>query len=131
MAPVLGDFLRPAGEHIAAAARYGGELPVPVKRGVIIELDRLVARLARYLDDLALPAGFTPASTADPAVRAALDVRLALPPASCSGPAARAAVRGGTEPERDRATPASSVRAVQDLPPILNRPAEGLAHLGP
>jgi hypothetical protein len=95
MAPVLGDFLRPAGEHIAAAARYSGELPVPVKRAVITELDRLVARLARYLDDLALPADFTPASTADPAMRAALDARLALHQASASLQPAAAAAREG------------------------------------
>jgi hypothetical protein len=95
MTPVLGDFLRPAGEHIAAAARYGGELPVPVKRAVITELDRLVARLARYLDDLALPADFTPESTTDPAIRAALDARIALHQASASlQPAAAAALEG-------------------------------------
>ena len=56
MTAVLGDFLRPARAHIAAAARYGGDLPVPAKRGVIAELDRLVATMARYLDDVALPA---------------------------------------------------------------------------
>jgi hypothetical protein len=95
MAPVLGEFLRPAGEHIAAAARYGGELPDPVKRGVIAELDRLVARLGRYLDDLALPADFTPASTADPAIRAALNARIALHQASASLQPAAIAAREG------------------------------------
>ena len=84
MTPVLGDFLRPARAHIAAAARYGADLPVPAKRGVIAELDRLVATMARYLDDLALPHDFTPASTADPEARAALDARLALRRAASS-----------------------------------------------
>jgi hypothetical protein len=100
MAPVLGDFLRPAGEHIAAAARYGGELPVPVKRAIINELDRLVARLGRYLDDLALPADFTPASTANPAVRAALDARTALHQASASLQPSAAAAREGPADNR-------------------------------
>jgi hypothetical protein len=100
MAPVLGEFLRPASEHIAAAARYGGELPVPVKRAVIAELDRLVATIARYLDDLPLPADFTAASTADPAVRAALDARLALHRASASLQPAAAAAREGTADDR-------------------------------
>ena len=84
MTAVLGDFLRPARAHITAAAGYGGDLPVPAKRGVIAELDRLVATMSRYLDDVALPADFTPASTANPDVRAALDARLALRRAASS-----------------------------------------------
>jgi hypothetical protein len=98
MTPVLGEFLRPAGQHIAAAARCRGDLPDPVKRGVIAELDRLVTRLGRYLDDLAPPADLTPASTADPVVRAALDARIALRYASASlQPAAIAAREGPAE----------------------------------
>ena len=87
MTPVLGDFLRPARAHIAAAARYGADLPIPAKRGVITELDRLVATMSRYLDGLALPDDLTPASMADLEVRAALDARLAVPaaqPAACT-----------------------------------------------
>ena len=91
MTPVLGEFLRPADAHIIAAAGYGGDLPVPAKRGVIAELDRLVATMSRYLHDLALPADFSPASTANPDVRAALDARLALRRAASSlDPAATA-----------------------------------------
>src|SRR5258708_12096501 len=84
MTAVLGDFLRPARAHITAAARCGGALPVPARRGVIAELDRLVATMSRYLDDLALPDDFTPASTANPQVRAGLDARLALRRAASS-----------------------------------------------
>ncbi len=84
MTTVLGDFLRPARAHITAAARSGGDLPVPARRSVITELDRLVANMSRYLDDLALPDDFTPASAADQDVRAALDARLALRRAAAS-----------------------------------------------
>src|SRR5260370_34558441 len=92
MTAVLGDFLRPARAHIAAAARCGGALPVPARRGVITELDRLVAAMSRYLDDLSLPDELTPASTANPQVRAALDARLALRRAARSLSEAAAAV---------------------------------------
>ncbi len=93
MTAVLGDFLRPARAHITAAARYGGDLPLPARRAVITELDRLVTTMTRYLDDLDLPADFTPASTADAEVRAALDGRLALRRAAASLHPAAAAVR--------------------------------------
>jgi hypothetical protein len=93
MTPVLGDFLRPARAHIDAAARYGADLPVPAKRGVIAELDLLVATMARYLDDVALPPDFTPASTAGPEVRGALDARLAVRRAASSLRPAATAVR--------------------------------------
>ena len=82
---------RPADAHIIAAAGYGGDLPVPANVGVVAELDRLVATVSRYLHDLALPADFSPASTANPDVRAALDARLALRRAASSlDPAATA-----------------------------------------
>ena len=51
--PVFGEFLAPAGEHIAAAVSFRGELPYNAQRGVVRQLDRLVATLARYLADLA------------------------------------------------------------------------------
>ena len=101
--PYLGEFLRPARAHIAAA-RYGADLPVPAKRGVIAELDRLVATMARYLDDVALPPDFTPASTADPEARAALDARLAVRRAASSLRPAAVAVRDATA---DTAHPAA------------------------
>jgi len=103
MTVVLGDFLRPARAHIAAAARSGGDLPLPAKRAVIAGLDRLVATMSRYLNDLALPDDFTPAST-DAELRAALDARLALRRAAASLHPAAAAVR---EAGADDAHPAA------------------------
>jgi hypothetical protein len=50
--PVFGEFLGPAGEHITAAVSFRGELPYDVQRGVVCQLDRLVATLGRYLADL-------------------------------------------------------------------------------
>jgi hypothetical protein len=93
MTAVLGDFLRPARAHITAAARSGGNLSLPARRAVITELDRLVTTMTRYLDDLVLPDDFTPASTADAEVRAALDGRRALRRAAASLHPAAAAVR--------------------------------------
>jgi hypothetical protein len=58
---VLGEFLGPAGEHIAAAVSFRGQLPYGAQRGVVRQLDRLVATLARYLGDLPLPDGPGPA----------------------------------------------------------------------
>ena len=46
MTAVFGEFLRPAAEHIAAAVGFSGELLPDAKRGVIRELDRLVATMA-------------------------------------------------------------------------------------
>ena len=50
--PVFGEFLGPAGEHISAAVSFRGELPYDAQCGVVGQLDRLVATLARYLTDL-------------------------------------------------------------------------------
>src|SRR5260221_2689946 len=61
MTPVLGEFLGPAGEHIAAAVSLRGELPYNAQCGVVKQLDRLVATLARYLADLPLPDALDPA----------------------------------------------------------------------
>ena len=47
-----GDFLGPAGEHIAAAVSFRSELPYDAQRAAIRHLDRLVATLGRYLADL-------------------------------------------------------------------------------
>ncbi len=60
MTPVLGEFLGPAGEHIAAAVSFRGELPYSAQCGVVRQLDRLVATLERYLGDLPLPDGLDP-----------------------------------------------------------------------
>jgi hypothetical protein len=104
MTPVLGDFLRPARAHITAAARSGGHLPLPARRAVITELERLVTTMTRYLDDLDLPDDFTPASTADAELRAALEARLAVRRAAASLHPAAAAVRDASA---DHAHPAA------------------------
>jgi hypothetical protein len=59
--PVLGEFLGPAGEHITAAVSFRGELDYRAQRGVVRQLDSLVATMARYLDDLPLPHALNPA----------------------------------------------------------------------
>ena len=71
--PVFGEFLGPAGEHIAAAVSFRGELPYNAQCGVVRQLDRLVATLTRYLADLRLPDGLHPsrALERDAAARAA------------------------------------------------------------
>ena len=61
MTPVFGEFLGPAGEHIAAAVSFRGELPYSAQRGVVRQLDRLVSTLARYLGDLPMPDALDPA----------------------------------------------------------------------
>jgi hypothetical protein len=75
MTPVFGEFLRPTGEHIAAAVSARGELPYSAQGGVVRQLDRLVATLARYLADLPLPDGL------DPAREPARDARMRASPA--------------------------------------------------
>ena len=71
--PVFGEFLGQAGEHIAAAVSFRGELPYNAQCGVVRQLDRLVATLTRYLADLRLPDGLHPsrALERDAAARAA------------------------------------------------------------
>jgi hypothetical protein len=76
---VLGEFLGPAGEHIAAAVCFRGELPYHAQCGVVRQVDRLLATLSRYLGDLPLPDPFYPAR--DPqrsAASRAAPARLAL-----------------------------------------------------
>jgi hypothetical protein len=58
--PVFGEFLAPAGEHIAAAVSHHGYLPYEAQCGAVRQLDRLVATLSRYLADLPLPDGLHP-----------------------------------------------------------------------
>lgn len=53
--PVFGEFLGSAGEHITAAVSFRGDLPYEAQCGVVRQLHRLVATLARYLTDLPLP----------------------------------------------------------------------------
>ncbi len=88
MIPVFGEFLGAAGEHIAAAVAFRGELPYDALGSVICQLDRLVATLARYLDDLPLPDALHP--TREPERDAAAR---AAPPRPC-GQSARSVHRG-------------------------------------
>ena len=91
MTATFGEFLRPARAHIAAAC-FGGDLRDAAKRGAIAELDRLVATISRYLDDLALPADFTAPTNVTPQQRTVLDARVTLHRAASSlHPAAQAA----------------------------------------
>jgi hypothetical protein len=58
--PTLGDFLTLAGRRIAAAAHYTGELPVAAQAGIVTQLDRLLAVMARYARTGVQPAGAEP-----------------------------------------------------------------------
>jgi hypothetical protein len=78
MTAVLGDFLRPAGENIAAAVAYRGDLADPAVPGVARELTRVIAALGSYLGDLALPDEADPGRPGDAPVRATLRTRLDL-----------------------------------------------------
>jgi hypothetical protein len=88
--PVFGEFIGPAGEHIAAAASFRGELPYRAQCGVVRQLDRLVATLARYLADLPLPDALDPGREPERYAEArAAPARLALERAArCLRPAA-------------------------------------------
>lgn len=96
MRPVFGEFLGPAGEHIAAAASFRGDLPYAAQCQAVRQLDRLVATLARYLGDLPLPDPFDPARDPQSGARTrAAPARLALDRAARSLRQA-AAGAGGT-----------------------------------
>ncbi|MBO0877283.1 MAG: hypothetical protein J2P19_28220 [Pseudonocardia sp.] len=80
MTATFGEFLRPAGEHLALAVSHRGDLPVAARRAVIRQLDRLVTALAHYLGDVA-PAqepDTCRAGRLDREARAAMDARVAL-----------------------------------------------------
>ena len=79
MRPVFGEFLGPAGEHIAAAASFRGELPYAAQCQAVRQLDIIVATLARYMGDLSLPDPFGPARESRSGARTrAAPARLAL-----------------------------------------------------
>jgi hypothetical protein len=98
---VAGDFLGPAGKHIAAAVSFRSELPYTAQRGAIRQLDRLVATLGRYLADLCDDPGFS-AGRERYAGTPVISARLALGRAAHNlHPAAAAAAdtnAGGTHP---------------------------------
>ena len=74
---VLGDFLNPAAEHIAAAVSYE-ELPQDAAEGTIRELSRVITALACYLADHALPDDVDLAHPQDMPWRIASRTRIAL-----------------------------------------------------
>jgi hypothetical protein len=77
MTATFGDFLRPAGEHIAAAVSIRDDLSVEATFGVIRQFGRLLSTLVRYLDDWPVPDEFEAAMAAE-----------SLSPGSRAGPAA-------------------------------------------
>ena len=81
MTATFGDFLRPAGEHIAAAVSLHDELPAEGTFGAICQFGRLLSTLVHYLDDLPVPDEFSAAMAAEPLspeARVVLDTRIAL-----------------------------------------------------
>ena len=81
MAPVFGDFLAQAQDHVSAAVSFQEELPDDARNGVIRGLDRLITILARYVGDTTPPGKFPQGALGqDPAqgTRAVLDARIAL-----------------------------------------------------
>jgi hypothetical protein len=52
MTATFGDFLRPSGDHIAAAVSIHDELSAEATFGVIRQFGRLLSTLVHYLDDM-------------------------------------------------------------------------------
>jgi hypothetical protein len=59
-APVFGDFLVSAGEHITAAISFRSELPDSAQGGAARQIGRLVATVSNYLADLPAAPGLAP-----------------------------------------------------------------------
>ena len=80
MTATFGEFLTLAGDHIAGAVAFRGELPDAVRSESVGELGRLVAALARYLSDVPQPAdpGLTGPRMPDPQAQATAEARNAL-----------------------------------------------------
>jgi hypothetical protein len=81
MTATFGDFLRPAGEHIAAAVSIRDDLSAEATFGVICQFGRLLSTLVHYLDDLPGPDEFEAAIAAEPLspeAQTVLDTRIAL-----------------------------------------------------
>jgi hypothetical protein len=103
--PTFGEFIDPARGHIRAAVSFTGELDGDAKRGVIQQLHRTVATLARYLSDMPVPDEFHPAAgQLEPPARAALHARIALRRAALS---LRHATQAFAEPQRGLGHPAA------------------------
>jgi hypothetical protein len=81
MTATFGDFLRPAGEHIAAAVSIHDELPAGATFGAIRQFGRLLSTLVHYVDDLPVPDEFSAAMATEPLspeTQTVLDTRIAL-----------------------------------------------------
>jgi hypothetical protein len=80
MTAVLGDFLRPAGDHIAAAVSIQQELTAEATFGVIGQFGRLLSTFVGYLADLPVPDEFDAAmgEAPGPEAHTVLDARIAL-----------------------------------------------------
>jgi hypothetical protein len=81
MTATFGDFLRPAGEHIAAAVSIRDELSAEATFGVTCQFGRLLGTLVHYLDDLPVPDEFEAAMAAEPLspeAQTVVDARIAL-----------------------------------------------------
>src|SRR6266516_1882902 len=81
MTATFGDFLRPAGDHIAAAVSIHDELSAEATFGVIRQFGSLLSTLVHYLDDMPAPDEFEAAMAAEslsPQVQTVLDTRIAL-----------------------------------------------------
>jgi hypothetical protein len=99
--PVFGEFLGPAGDHITAAVSFRGELPYDAQCGVVWQLDRLVATLARYLADPSDEPGLARGPERNAATRNAA-ARLALGRAGLS---LHQAAAGMADADADRVHP--------------------------
>ena len=78
MTAVLGDFLGPAGEHIARATSGWDDLPAAEPGPVVAELGRVIAALGRYLGDVALPDEARPQALQNASPQATARTRQAL-----------------------------------------------------
>jgi hypothetical protein len=80
MTAVLDDFLRPAGQHIAAAVSIQQELTAEATLGVIRQFGRLLSTFVHYLGDLPVPDEFEAAmgQPLSPEAQTVLDARIAL-----------------------------------------------------
>src|SRR6266704_3809571 len=107
MTAVFGDFLTLAGQHISVVTRPSAELPANARPGIVDGLSRLVAIMARYAADPALPGSCHPAA---PQPRTAgeltaLDCKAALTRAA---QAMTAAARPAARPRTSTAHPAET-----------------------
>jgi hypothetical protein len=133
MTAVLGDFLGPAGEHIARATSGQDDLSAAEPGMVVAELGRVIAALGRYLGDLALPDEARPqalqnvpppaaARTRQALRRSALILRQAAESLSSASPPGTG--RAAAHPTAEHlAAAASQLAAGHDL--LLDRRATG------